>query len=174
VLQTLVCGSGATLRLNAGTMLFNPNGTADGNSVMSGYLRQRVAPMDATRCAEMLADLANIDAKITTPDFKGPSSAEYGAPLYEAFKYFGGYARASASGSGTLLADATHYGPVRYSRPIDLEDPLAFRDPPPRRPTPARAAAAAAARTTSSSSATPGRTRSTAPTPMPCPTRPTC
>jgi len=29
VLNTLVCSSGATLKLNAGTMLFNPNGTAD-------------------------------------------------------------------------------------------------------------------------------------------------
>jgi type IV pilus assembly protein PilY1 len=128
VLSTLVCGSGSTLRLNAGTMLFNPNGTADGNSVMAGYLRQRVAPMDATRCAEMLADLDAMDAKITTPDFKGPSSAEYGAPLYEAFKYFGGYARPPGSGSGSVVADATHYGPVRYSRPTHLEDPLAFLD----------------------------------------------
>jgi type IV pilus assembly protein PilY1 len=129
VLNTLVCGPAATLRLNAGTMLFNPNGTADGNSVISGYLRQRVAPMDAARCEEMLADLATMDAKITTPDFKGPSSAEYGAPLYEAFKYFGGYARPTGSDSGAVLADATHYGPVRYSKPIALEDPLAFRDP---------------------------------------------
>ena len=128
VLSTLVCGGSAPLRLNAGTMLFNPNGSVDGNSVMSGYLRQRVAPMDATRCAEMLADLDAIDAKITTPDFKGPSSAEYGAPLYEAFKYFGGYARPNSVGSGSVVSDATHYGPVRYSRPIDLEDPLAFLD----------------------------------------------
>jgi type IV pilus assembly protein PilY1 len=128
VLQTLVCSDAAKLRLNAGTMLFNPNGTVDGNSVMSGYLRQRVAPMDASRCAELLADLATIDAKITTPDFKGPSSAEYGAPLYEAFKYFGGYARPAGTGSGTVLADATHYGPVRYSKAIDLEDPRAFVD----------------------------------------------
>ena len=128
VLNNLVCASTATLKLNAGTMLFNPNGTADGPSVMSGYLRQRVAPMDATRCAEMLADLAAIDAKITTPDFKGPSSAEYGAPLYEAFKYFGGYARPTGAGGGSVVADATHYGPVRYSKPIELEDPQAFVD----------------------------------------------
>ncbi|MDP3823392.1 MAG: PilC/PilY family type IV pilus protein [Burkholderiales bacterium] len=130
VLTNLVCSSTATLKLNAGTMLFNPNGTADGNSVISGYIRQRIAPMDATRCATLLADLALIDNKITTPDFKGPSSAEYGAPLYEAFKYFGGYTNPAGVAAETAgaPADATHFGPIRYSKPISLEDPLAFTD----------------------------------------------
>ena len=130
VLNTLVCANGATLKLNAGTMLYNPNGTADGSSVIAGYIRQRIAPMDATRCATLLADLTNIDSKITTPDFKGPSSAEYGAPLYEAFKYFGGYSNpaGAAAGTGGTPSDATHFGPIRYSNPISLEDPLAFAD----------------------------------------------
>ncbi len=130
VLDKLVCGSKSTLALNAGLMMFNPNGTADGNSVISGYIRQRVAPMDAARCATLLGDLSKIDSKITTPDFKGPSSAEYGAPLYEAFKYFGGYtnpAGVAANTAGTP-SDATHFGPVRYSNPISLEDADAFTD----------------------------------------------
>ena len=130
VLTNLVCNSNPKLSLNAGTMLFNPNGTADGNNVMSGYIRQRVAPMDSARCATFLADLANIDSKITTPDFKGPASAEYGAPLYEAFKYFGGYANPAGAAAGTAgtPSDATHFGPARYSNLIGLEDPLAFAD----------------------------------------------
>jgi len=130
VLSNLVCNSNPKLSLNAGTMLFNPNGTADGNSVMAGYIRQRVATMDAARCATFLADLDNIDSKITTPDFKGPSSAEYGAPLYEAFKYFGGYTTPAGAGAGTAgtPSDATHFGPVRYGKSIGLEDPLAFAD----------------------------------------------
>lgn len=130
VLTNLVCNSTSTVKLNAGTMLFNPNGTADGNSVISGYIRQRVAPMDTTRCAAMLADLALIDHKITSAEFKGPASAEYGAPLYEAFKYFGGHTNPAGAAAGTagVPADATHFGPIRYSKPISLEDPLAFTD----------------------------------------------
>ena len=130
VLNSLVCGSGAALKINVGTMMFNPSGTADGNSVIAGYIRQRIAPMDATRCAEFLADLSKIDSNITAPDFKGPSSAEYGAPLYEAFKYFGGYTNpaGAAAGTGGTPTDATHFGPIRYSTKIGLEDPLAFTD----------------------------------------------
>lgn len=130
VLNRLVCASTATLKVNVGLMLYNTNGTVDGNSVMSGYIRRAIAPMDSTRCATFLADLDNIDSKITTPDFKGPSSAEYGAPLYEAFKYFGGHtnpANASAGTAGTP-ADSTHFGPVRYGLKTDLEDSAAFAD----------------------------------------------
>ena len=47
VLNRLVCSNGARLKLNAGTMLLNPSGTADGNSVTAGYVRKHVAPMDA-------------------------------------------------------------------------------------------------------------------------------
>lgn len=130
VLGRLVCSNGARLKLNAGTMLLNPNGTADGNSVTAGYVRKHVAPMDPARCADLLNDLSTIDARITQPEFKGPSSAEYGAALYEIFKYFGGYttpAGAAANQPGAPTG-ATGFGPVRYSRPIDLEDPQAFVD----------------------------------------------
>jgi len=130
VLYDLVCGPTGNRRLNAGLMLFNPNGTPDSNSGVSGYIRKRVAPLDSSYCTELLADLTNIDSKITTPDFKGPSSAEYGAPLYEAFKYFGGYtspagAAARTAGSPT---DRTHFGPQRYGNVSPLDDPLAFSD----------------------------------------------
>lgn len=130
VLDKLVCGNQATLKLKAGLMMFNPSGTADGNSVIGGYIRKHVMTMDSARCAEMLADLADIDSKITTPDFKGPSSAEYGAPLYEAFKYFGGYTNPAGVGANTAgtPSDATHFGPIRYSNPIALEDAAAFTD----------------------------------------------
>ena len=131
VLDKLVCGGTASVPLKVGLMMFNPNGTADGNNVVSGYIRQNVEAMDAARCKTVLGDLSNIDSKITTPDFKGPSSAEYGAPLYEAFKYFGGYTNPAGLAANTAgkPADATHFGPIRYSKPIDLEDPNAFADP---------------------------------------------
>ncbi len=130
VLNELVCGESARLKLNAGTMLYNPNGTADGNSVIGGYIRQRVAPMTSERCTQLLGDLTTIDQNINSPEFKGPSSAEYGAALYEAFKYFGGYTNPAGATSGTagLPSDSTHFGPRRYSKKNDLEDPLAFID----------------------------------------------
>ena len=130
VLNDLVCKTGAKLKANVGLMLFNDAGTADSNSGISGYIRHRIAPLDATQCSVLLNDLVNIDAKITTPDFKGPSSAEYGAPLYEAFKYFGGYTNPAGAKPGTAgtPSDATHFGPVRYGKQLSLEDPAAFQD----------------------------------------------
>jgi type IV pilus assembly protein PilY1 len=130
VLNDLVCKTGAKLKANVGLMLFNPTGTPDSSSGISGYIRQRVTSLDATQCSVLLNDLSNIDAKITSPDFKGPSAAEYGAPLYEAFKYFGGFTNPAGARSATAgtPADATHFGPVRYGNKTALEDPLAFQD----------------------------------------------
>ncbi|HEU5295044.1 MAG TPA: hypothetical protein VFU71_09650, partial [Burkholderiaceae bacterium] len=135
VLNELVCstnGSG-NIKVNIGIMLFNPAGTADSNGGVSGYIRHAVAAMDATKCKVLTDDLDNIDAKITTPDFKGPSSAEYGASLYEAFKYFGGFTNpAGVKVSGDNVAgtptDETHFGPKRYGLKTNLEDPDAFAD----------------------------------------------
>ena len=95
---------------------------------MAGYLRQRVAPMDATRCAEMLADLATIDAKITTPDFKGPRRPNTARRCTRRSSTSAATPGRPERAAAPPVADATHYGPVRYSRPIDLEDPLAFLD----------------------------------------------
>lgn len=130
VLNELVCGTNGKMRVNAGLMLFNDQGTVDSNSAISGYIRHRIDLMDkgSAHCSTVLADLDTIDSKITTPDFKGPSSAEYGGPLYEAFKYFGGWtnpAGAAKSTAGTPVG-ATGFGPVRHSRPITSEDASAF------------------------------------------------
>jgi type IV pilus assembly protein PilY1 len=110
VLNEAVCSnSGSKLNINAGLMMFNMAGSVDGSSVIPGYMRHRIAPM-SPQCADtnvttsIIADLTNIDQKITTPDFKGASSAEYGAGLYEAFKYFGGYTRPSLAAGSTSTA----------------------------------------------------------------------
>ncbi|GGH55765.1 hypothetical protein GCM10010975_13700 [Comamonas phosphati] len=132
VLDQLVCQTGSKLGVNAGIMLFNAQGTVDGNSIVGGYIRRHIVPLENanTNCATFLGDLDNIDANITTPDFKGPSSTDYGTALFEAFKYFGGWtnpagAKTETAGSPT---GATGFGPVRYTNPIAQEDPDAFTD----------------------------------------------
>ncbi|HXD06971.1 MAG TPA: PilC/PilY family type IV pilus protein [Burkholderiaceae bacterium] len=144
VLNELVCsppGTTKALSLNAGVMMFT-SGSVDSSSTITGYFRHAISDM-AAQCGSsdptksIVADMTNIDAKITTPDFKGPSSAEYGAPLYEAFKYFGGWARPDQIKDSTLGAPAspqptpwgaTGFGPTRYSSLNPLEDSAAFTD----------------------------------------------
>ena len=130
VLNELVCKSGAKIKVNAGIMLLNDAGSVDSKSVVSGYIRHRIAPLDTSQCSIVLADLDNIDNNITSDKFKGPSSAEYGTALYEAFKYFGGWTNPSGSLTATpgSIESATGFGPIRYSLAIDEEDPKAFVD----------------------------------------------
>lgn len=132
VLNELVCGANGKMKVNAGLMLFNDQGTVDSNSAISGYIRHRIDLLDqgSTHCSALLNDLSSIDAKITTPEFKGPSSTAYGGALYEAFKYFGGWtnpAGAANTTAGTGVG-ATGFGPVRNSLPIATEDAGAFID----------------------------------------------
>ena len=132
VLNNLVCGTSSKMTVNAGLMLLNDQGTVDSNSAISGYIRRHIDVMKkgSAQCSTMLADLDNIDSKITNPDFKGPASAQYGGALYEAFKYFGGWTNPAGASGGTAgtSVGATGFGPVRNSKPIAAEDPLAFTD----------------------------------------------
>ncbi len=142
VLNEIVCSpptGTAAVDINAGLMMFNTGiGSVDSNSVMPGYIRHEIKSMSA-QCTDtnvntsIIADLTNIDTKITTPDFKGSSSAEYGAGFYEAFKYFGGWSRPNlvASGTGGTAGSpmsSTGFGPTRYSTKNALEDVNAFTD----------------------------------------------
>ncbi len=135
------------LNLNVGMMLFNAAGTVESSSG-SGYVRHAIKPMDPAQCQSpapaganltdhFIADLDAISADITNPAYKIPASADYGSLLYEAFKYFGGYSNpanapgGSAGGSAGVAgspANATHFGPIRYSAKTAHEDPAAFTD----------------------------------------------
>jgi type IV pilus assembly protein PilY1 len=130
VLNELVCKTGAKIKINAGIMLLNDAGSVDSSSVVSGYIRHRITSLDTSQCKVVLDDLDNIDSKITSPEFKGPSSAEYGTALYEAFKYFGGWTNPAGSRTATAGSPtgATGFGPIRYTKPLDQEDPKAFTD----------------------------------------------
>ncbi len=130
VLKELVCKTGATLKANVGVMMFAPStiGSADGSSATGTYIRHRIAPLDAAGCEAVLEDLEWIGNNPADPSLKTSSSAGYGAGLYEAFKYFGGWTDLPKA-----TFDRTHFGPDRYGDKADykgavLEDPLAFTD----------------------------------------------
>lgn len=131
VLQELTCGTSAPFNINVGLMLYNTAGTVDSNSAVSGYIRRRIQPLGPTTsgCSDLIGDLDLIDSKITADEFKGPSSTDYGTALFEAFKYFGGYANtndveATAPGSPT---QPKGFGPARHSNPTSFEDAGAFQ-----------------------------------------------
>lgn len=129
VLQELACTSGK-FKINVGLMLYNTAGTVDSNSAVSGYIQRRILPLapSSAGCVDLIADLDRIDGQITSNDYKGPSSTDYGTSLFEAFKYFGGYANtndAEATAMGSP-SGAKGFGPVRYSNATTLEDTLAF------------------------------------------------
>jgi type IV pilus assembly protein PilY1 len=130
VLNELVCKTGSDLSISAGIMLFNDQGTVDGNNIVGSYIRRKVAPLlqGNEHCLTVLGDLDNIDKKITTPEFKGPSSTDYSTALFEAFKYFGGWTNPAGASTATAGSPtgATGFGPVRYTNPIAQEDVGAF------------------------------------------------
>ncbi|NMG45793.1 pilus assembly protein [Aromatoleum toluvorans] len=133
VLQELACGTSSPFRINVGLMLYNTANTVDSPSDVSGYIRRRIVPLApaSAGCTDLIRDLNAIDAEVTDPNFKAPSSTNYGSSLFEAFKYFGGYANTN-NVAATVMgspAGARGFGPTRYSKKNDLEDPLAFTDP---------------------------------------------
>ncbi len=133
VLNELVCNPATTpLNVNVGLMLISDSkGTADGNSNAGGYIRRAIKLLDTTQCAALIGDLDLIDSKINDPDFKADSSADYGTPLYEAFKYYGGYANPTQAqqGLGGTPTDNTHFGTARYVTANVQEDVDAFTNP---------------------------------------------
>ncbi len=91
-LRSLVLGLAANygdasgnVPLNLGLMLFNnSNATRDG-----GYVRSAVIPMTVANQAALVAKLNQIISNFNTET--AASSVQYGAILFDAFKYFGGY-----------------------------------------------------------------------------------
>lgn len=79
-------GSGSgDLGVNLGLMLFNnSNATRDG-----GYVRSAIKPMTAANLSAFIAKIDGIISNFNTET--AASSVQYGAVLFDAFKYFGGY-----------------------------------------------------------------------------------
>lgn len=136
VLNELVCsGTAAALKVNVGLSLMGQQSTlSNGHGV--GIINFAVQPLSGTAttagstCKAIIDQLDLIDSKIQNPDYKAPSSANYGAALYEIFKYFGGHSNPTLAGNpdpnGGTPVGATGYGPIRYSKPNVLDDVNAF------------------------------------------------
>lgn len=139
VLNSLVCsGSATALKVNVGLAMIGDSGSVLSNGHATGFIRSAVQPLTGTAstagssCKLLLDELDNIDSKITSPTFKAPSNANYGAAMYEIFKYFGGYTNPALASMSPPQAGApvgaSGYGPVRYSNINTLDDPAAFTD----------------------------------------------
>ncbi|WP_018991202.1 pilus assembly protein [Aromatoleum toluclasticum] len=124
VLDEVVCSAAEPLPVNMGLMMLSDGGTAaPGNEKGVGaYIRRAIQFLGPTTeglagCANLKGELTDIYQNITAPRNKIQSSGDYGAAMFEAFKYFGGYARTQgiAATVGGTPTDATHFGPIRYS-----------------------------------------------------------
>jgi len=132
VLNRLVCSGGAdALKVNVGLELIKEQTTRN-NGDSNGIINFAVRPLKTTddSCKVLIERLSEIDAQITEPKWKAPSSPDYGAALFEVFKYFGGYANpAGAQTEPTTKGSpwgASGYGPDRFSKVNELDDELAF------------------------------------------------
>jgi len=84
-LQSRVGSGSGDLSVNLGLMLFN-NSTATRDG---GYVRSAIKPMTAANLSAFIAKIDTIIQNFNTET--ASSSVQYGAVLFDAFKYFGGY-----------------------------------------------------------------------------------
>ena len=138
-------------KINLGLMLFTPG---QGSNADGGYVRFHIRQMTPTNKAG-LQELIGTSTCTNGPNslngtpncifnnFSGAEQAatadtDYGATLFEAFKYFGGYtspAHAHDDVAGTPIdtvagPSATHFGPVRFGGNPDAKtDSFAFTNP---------------------------------------------
>lgn len=104
-LRTLIGGlannygdASGNVPINVGLMMFNDSSANNDG----GYVRSAVLPMSAANRTALIAKLDNI---ITNFNTEGSNSVQYGAALFDAFKYFGGFT--NPANATTDLAPAT-------------------------------------------------------------------
>ncbi len=136
VLNELVCTNTAdALQVNVGLALMGSQ-SVESNGHGVGLINFAVqaltgsASVTGSSCQRIVEALDNIDLKIQNPEFKAPSSANYGAAMYEVFKYFGGHTHPGKAGdpepNGAAPVSDRAFGPARYSVVNVLDDPAAF------------------------------------------------
>ena len=103
-LKTVVGTLDDTINVGLMMMLDQAGGPRGG-----GFIRSAVRPMDTTNKAALQAKLQQTFDNFQTPIEKVPASVSMSAPLFDAWKYFGGYA--GIDGVAGTPADATHFGP---------------------------------------------------------------
>ena len=110
--------------VNVGLMLLT---TVSGNP--GGMMVQAIKPMTTANIATWQTWLNARYANITDSLWKASSDANYGAAMFDAYKYFGGYtspAHATDDVAGSPV-DQTHFGMARYADiPTAQVDPAAY------------------------------------------------
>jgi type IV pilus assembly protein PilY1 len=115
--------------VNVGLMMFNQNGS--GNCCSGGYIRYAMRPMNAANRASLVAELNNVLTNFSSPLNKAASNASYSMALFDAYKYFGGWASPDPATwvPGGTPQDATHFGPDVFATPpstFNRPDPAAY------------------------------------------------
>jgi len=140
VLNELVCSASSTiaLKINVGLMMIKPTkgaftndaGTNTSPSEIAGLMRRAVMRLDSARCPLFMSDLDVILSKINDPKYVAPSDANYGGPLFDAFKYFGGYTKPASATTNVAGSPVGHisFGPKRFGTIDTLEEDAAFTD----------------------------------------------
>lgn len=92
--------------INVGLMMFNnSNASRDG-----GYVRSAVMPMTPTNRAALVAKLDEIILNFNTET--ASSSVQYGAALFDAFKYFGGFTNPANAATDTAPSTNPSYSGI--------------------------------------------------------------
>ncbi len=138
VLNRLVCsGRPDALDVRIGLALIGKetarsNGDSKGIVNFAMRLLEGTAATAGSSCKAIIDRLDLIDSKIEDPAYKAPSDADYGAPFYELFKYFGGHTNPTGAAATPITAGSPvgpqGYGPQRFGKIDALDDPLAFTD----------------------------------------------
>ena len=135
VLNELVCnGTSTALPVNVGLTMLGDSGTVRNNGDSSGFVpfaaKRLTGTSSSGTCQSLIALLNTMDSKINSPTYKAPANANYGAAMFEIFKYFGGHSnpiRASQSEpNGASPESSSQYGPRRFSKPNTLDDTAAL------------------------------------------------
>lgn len=98
--------------INVGVMMLSPT-----SGIQGGMVPFAVQPMTDANRARLITFLDQRYDNITDPNWKATTSASYGAAMFDAFKYFGGFtspANANLDIGGTPDS-RTHFRTLRYS-----------------------------------------------------------
>jgi type IV pilus assembly protein PilY1 len=132
VLNKLVCNATTPKNINVGTAMIGTTGSVLSPAHATGFINFAVQKLEGTSCTKLIDNFKLIDSKITDPTYKAPSNANYGAALFEIFKYYGGYTNPTKAydpePNGASPTGPTGYGPIRFSISNPLDDPKAFTD----------------------------------------------
>ncbi|MBC7513457.1 MAG: hypothetical protein H7234_03360 [Herminiimonas sp.] len=123
-IKQLVTSLNGNATVNLGLMVMT---TVSGNP--GGMIVFPAAPITALNVGAWTSWLDARYNNITDSNWKAPSNANYGAAMFDVFKYFGGYANPTQAAAGLpgTPVDRTHFGPVHYAT-IDtsIANPAAY------------------------------------------------